>query len=122
MNVTIKEKGILFRIRRTYHRGMDAQSLYEATQGAWRLGSRRLEALYAFALSGQEIVEVYEIEEWLPAGTLPYHTRNAHTFDRSRWEFKGQIASPAIREKYVGQTVSPTLLKGSSPTLYTWSV
>ena len=122
MDVTIKEKGILFRIRRTYHRGMDAQSLYEATRGVWRLGKRRQEARYAFALSGSEIVEVYEIEEWLPAGTLSYHTRHAQSFDRSRWEFKGQIAPPEIRKKYVGQRVSPTLLKGANPTLYTWSV
>ncbi|AFS52279.1 hypothetical protein LFML04_0025 [Leptospirillum ferriphilum ML-04] len=48
--------------------------------------------------------------------------RHAQSFDRSRWEFKGQIAPPAIREKYVGQTVSPALLKGANPTLYTWSV
>nr|EDZ37965.1 MAG: Conserved hypothetical protein [Leptospirillum sp. Group II '5-way CG'] len=66
-------------------------------------------------------MEVYEIEEWLPAGTLPYHTRQAQFFDRSRWEFKGQIAPSAICEKYVEQTVSPSFLKGSSPTLYTWS-
>ncbi len=122
MDVTIEEKGILFRIRRTYHQGMDALALYEATRGVWRLGIRRLEAQYAFALSGRKIVEVYEIEEWFPAGTLPYHTRQTRSFDRSRWEFKGQVAPPAIREKYVGQTVSPALLKGSSPTLYTWSV
>ncbi|WP_041772012.1 hypothetical protein [Leptospirillum ferriphilum] len=67
-------------------------------------------------------MEVDEIEEWFPAGTLSCHMRHAQSFDRSRWEFKGQIAPPAIREKYVGQTVSPALLKGANPTLYTWSV
>lgn len=99
---------------------MDALALYEATRGVWRLGDRRKGAKLGFTVYGREIIEVYTIDEWLPAGTLPYRTRPSKDFDKSRWEFRGRVADEAIRNKYIGRTVSPVLLRGSNPTIYTW--
>lgn len=120
MDVMIDEKGIIFRIRKTYRPGMDALDLYEATRAEWRLGKRRIEAEYGFAVSDRKIVEVYAIDAWLPAGTSTYQTRDFSKFDRSRWEFVGRVADDWVRNKYIGKTVSPDLLRGSNPIVYTW--
>lgn len=120
MAIMIEEKGIIFRIRKTYRPRMDALGLYEATRAEWRLGKRRIEAKYGFAVSDKKIVEVYAIDEWLPAGTSTYQTRNFSKFDRSRWEFSGRVADDWVRNKYIGKTVSTDLLRGSNPIIYTW--
>ncbi len=54
---------------------MDAMALYEATRGVWVLGSRREEAIYAFAVYKKKILEVYRIDRWFPSGTTEYQTR-----------------------------------------------
>ena len=116
----IEEKGILFRINRTFDASMDAMALYEATRGAWVLGSHREEAIYAFAVYKKKILEVYRIDRWFPSGTTEYQTRNSDVFDRSRWEFVGKVAEDGIRTKYVGKLITSDQLRGSSPTIYTW--
>ena len=116
----IEEKGILFRINRTFDASMDAMALYEATRGAWVLGSRREEAIYAFAVYKKKILEVYRIDRWFPSGTTEYQTRNSDEFDRSRWEFVGKVAKDEIRTKYVGKLITSDRLRGSNPPIYTW--
>ncbi len=120
MSATITEKGILFRINQTFNPAMDALALYEATRGAWVLGIRRKEARYAFSVHKKKILEVYQIEQWLPAGTTEYKTRDSKKFDKSRWEFVGRIAEEAVRKKYVGRFIVSDKLRGPSPTIYTW--
>ena len=116
----IEEKGIIFRINRTFDASMDAMALYEATRGVWVLGSRREEAIYAFAVYKKKILEVYRIEQWFPAGTTEYQTRNSDEFDRSRWEFVGKVAEDEIRTKYIGKFITSDRLRGSNPGTYTW--
>ena len=42
---------------------------------------------------------------WLPAGTLPYRTRDVAPYRGSgRWEFEGHVASD-VRDRYVGYSV-----------------
>jgi hypothetical protein len=49
--------------------------------------------------------EVYRIDEWYPAGTLEYQTRDSSDFSSSRrWEFSGVIAHD-LRDEYIGFSV-----------------
>ena len=49
--------------------------------------------------------EVYRIDQWHPAGTLEYRTRDSSDFrDSGRWEFSGEVARE-IREEYAGFSV-----------------
>jgi hypothetical protein len=57
--------------------------------------------------------EVYRIEQWLPAGTLTYETRDDADFRGSgRWEFEGKVAQD-IREIYVGNSIRDYLGKSN---------
>jgi hypothetical protein len=72
---------------------MAPDELREATRGIWKVGRRREDAEFAMAIFRGVIREVYRIERWWPAGTLPYVTRDAREFAASgRWEFEGQVA------------------------------
>jgi hypothetical protein len=84
---------------------MSPLELYEATRGIWVIGSRRDKAQYAMAVYQGIVREVYRIDQWFPAGTLTYATRDASEFKGSgRWEFAGEVADD-IRDEYVGHSV-----------------
>ena len=94
---------------------MSNEELYEATRGIWKLGSRRDHAEYVMAVYQGIVREVYRIEKWRPAGTLPYKTRDAEGFKKSgRWEFEGVIATE-VRDEYIGNSVG---LGGQNPIRY----
>lgn len=96
---------ILVTINRLYRSGMTEIELYEATRGVWKLGLRRKKAKFAMAVYQGIIREVYRINGWHPAGTLPYSTRDASAFAASgRWEFEGQVA-PEYSSKYLRTSV-----------------
>jgi hypothetical protein len=100
----ISEPAILIRINQKYREGMSGQELFEITRGVWKLGSRRENALLAFAVYKGIVKEVYLIDSWHPAGTLPYRTRkDVHI--PGRWEFQGKLAPDAIRDKYLDESV-----------------
>lgn len=81
----IKDAVILIRINQRYRHGMSSQELYEATRGIWKLSPHRAErATYAFALFEGIVREVYEIEQWHPAGTLEYETRELNLDETRR--------------------------------------
>jgi hypothetical protein len=102
----ITQKAILITINMLYREGMSELDLYEATRGIWRVGTAREEAEYAFSLHKGVVLEVYKIDQWLPAGTLEYLTRpDSGEFKNTvRWEFKGRVAYE-IRDQYIGKFV-----------------
>jgi hypothetical protein len=103
--VEITHKVLLITINRLYRSGMSSQELYEATRGIWKVGRRRARADYAFAVYRGIVREVYQIDQWHPAGTLAYETRDDSDFRGSgRWEFGGEIALD-IREIYVANSI-----------------
>ena len=62
------------------------------------------DARYAFAVYRGIIKEVYEIGEWLLAGSTKYRRRQftpAHL--KNRYEFVGKVAPDEIRDKYIGK-------------------
>src|SRR5882762_9189208 len=87
----------------TYRYGMSAEELYDCTRGIWRLSKGRAEeAKYVFAVYRGVIIEVYEADSWLPAGTTQYRWRQfTHAHLQGRYEFVGKVAPDEIREKYV---------------------
>ena len=81
----IKDAVILIRINQRYRHGMSSQQLYEATRCIWKLSPHRAErATYAFAHFEGIVREVYEIEQWHPAGTLEYETRELNLDETRR--------------------------------------
>ena len=77
---------------------------YTKQPGVSGKGSRRDHAEYVMAVYQGIVREVYRIEKWRPAGTLPYKTRDAEGFKKSgRWEFEGVIATE-VRDEYIGNS------------------
>jgi hypothetical protein len=51
---------------------MTTLELYEATRGIWVVNPPRNKATYAMGVYQGIVREVYQIEQWHPAGTLVY--------------------------------------------------
>jgi uncharacterized protein len=117
--VTIEDPVLLIRINRLYRHGMSDKELYEATCGDWNVGGRCERARYALAAFEGVVREIYAIDEWHPAGTLEYATRDENLSVEGRWEFEGHVASEMLHVRYVGGSVTAYLAKGSqSPIRY----
>jgi len=103
--VEIQHRAVLITINKLYRSDMTELELYEATRGIWRVGDNKDEADYAMAVYQGIVREVYRIEQWYPAGTLPYQTLDDSDFKgQDRWEFVGHIAQD-VREQYVDCSV-----------------
>jgi hypothetical protein len=103
--VVVRHKVMLITINRLYRSNMTPRELYEATLGIWVVGPRRNKVEYAMAVFQGIVREVYRNDQWYPAGTLEYQTRDSSDFWNSgRWEFSGGIADD-IRDEYVGFSV-----------------
>lgn len=118
--VTIEDPVLLIRINKLYRHGMSAHDLYEATRGVWRVGPRREEARYALAVFEGVVREVYEIDEWHPAGSVPYTTRDTDRLRiEGRWEFIGHPATEEVRSRYVDRSVASYFKPGQqNPIVY----
>ena len=119
-SVEVEEPALLIRINQLYEPGMSAGELYDATRGVWVLGGRRVKVRYACAVVGGSIVEVYTIDKWHPAGSTPYSSR-VIDLPRylGRWEFTGQVAPDAVRNKYLGRSVAHYFCRGAAnPVMY----
>jgi len=79
------------------------------------VGVRRNVPEFALSLFQGIVLEVYKIDQWYPAGTLEYKTRDSSTLKQSnRWEFSGEVAAD-IRGEYVGFSVGKS---GQNPIRY----
>jgi len=113
--VMVRHKALLITINRLYRSNMTTVELYEATRGVWKIGLRREQLDYAMALYQGVVKEVYRIDQWHPAGTLEYQTRDNSTLNiNGRWEFSGNVAQE-IRAIYVGNSVGKG---GQNPVRY----
>ncbi|MFT5647081.1 MAG: hypothetical protein ACI976_001770 [Aureispira sp.] len=118
----ISEPTILIRINRAYKPTLSEKELYDFTRGRWKLNTERAKkAKYAMAVYKGIIKEVYHIAEWCDAGTsLSSRKHNDNTTLNSkeslikRYEFNGELASKAIREKYNNKSVKHFFVKGNS--------
>ena len=88
----IAERAILFRIPRLWSPVMSPAELYESTRGWWRVGPRREDADYAFAVSRGVIREVYEIHGWREREPGDRGWEQDIGKSRKRWGFSGEVA------------------------------
>ncbi len=114
VEVPVIHPAVLITINQLYRSDMSAQELYEATRGVWKLDPERARrAELALAIVHGVVKEVYRPQEWHPAGTLTYATRDVAEFNGSgRYEFEGDVAEAALREHYVGRAMRKTLGRG----------
>lgn len=111
--VEIVDPCLLIRINRLYQPAMEGDALYEATRGTWKIGDRRNRVRFAMPVYEGVVRAVYEIEEWHPAGSTDYATRERAELTRvGRWEFSAHPASVDIQDKYVGRSVARYLPPG----------
>ena len=62
------------------------------------------------------IKEIYEIYEWVPAGTQEYFTRelNPERLAKCPWEFVGRKAPIELRELYIGKIIKKNRSYGNT--------
>lgn len=118
--IAVTEPALLIRIPKLYRPGMSHEELYDATRGVWRVGSKRERAQLALAIHNGLVLEVYEIDQWFPAGSTAYAKRMpAEVSLPDRWEFVGRVAAADVRAKYRGRSVAHYFKRGNqSPVAY----
>ncbi|HID4130041.1 TPA: LEM-3-like GIY-YIG domain-containing protein [Pluralibacter gergoviae] len=98
--------GLAFLLNSTYKSGMSPLELYEATRGIWAKVPKDENLNFAYATYGGLVMEVYEIQCWVKAGSQQYFTRDLNiSNDTKRSEFVGRIATKEIRDLYVGKLI-----------------
>jgi len=112
----LQENIVIIKINKLYREGMSAEALYETTRGIWKRNLKSLAGTeYCLSVYKGEVVEVYKIDEWNPAGTTPMKTRvinPEHTIGRV--EFVGKVALDEVREKYIGRSVTKLYKRGEA--------
>ncbi|MFZ4457315.1 MAG: LEM-3-like GIY-YIG domain-containing protein [Bacteroidales bacterium] len=125
--INIDDPSILIRINKAFRYSMTETELYDYTRGRWKIDPQRAKnAKYGFAVFEGVIQEVYEIAEWHKAGTTESVRQqiektglNTEESLIGRYEFTGNIAPQAIREKYRFMSVEHYFKKGNSnPIMY----
>lgn len=111
----ITENVIAIKINQAYRENMTELELYEITRGYWKIDAKRAEkADYVFSVYKGIIKEVYKIKEWLPAGTIPRSTLPDAKVPTDRYEFVGEVAEEAIRNKYIEKSIANLYRKGEA--------
>jgi len=94
-------------------------TLNNAKRSAWKLGRKREKAEYALSVYGGVVREVYEISAWAPGGsTIKVRDAHGRADSRDRFEFVGQIAYDAIRNRYPGKSVAHYFKPGAQNPMY----
>lgn len=103
----IKEKAIVIKLARSYREGMSKEALYDVTRGYWKVNLKRArQAEYALSVYQGIVREVYEIDQWLPAGSVPRPTLPDAEVPGDRYEFTGKVAENRIRNRYIDQFIA----------------
>ena len=125
--IDIEDPVILIRINQAFRYSMPENELYEYTRGRWKLNPKRAKnAKYGLAVYEGVVQEVYVILEWHKAGTtnsirLEKENIGLNTVESldGRFEFIGNIAAKAIRDRYRFMSVEHYFRKGNSnPIMY----
>jgi hypothetical protein len=113
---------VLIKINHTYSdtTKLGAIELYDATRGTWKVSlASATKAQYALAVFGGTVREVYEIAEWLPAGSTMYADPERDVGAATRYEFVGRLAPVAVRKLYRWKSVAHMYKPGAAnPIMY----
>lgn len=111
----ITENVIAIKVNHSYKEDISEDSLYDITRGYWKISIQKAEhAEYAFSVYKGIIKEVYKIEKWLPAGSVPRPTLPDAEVPEGRYEFVGKVAEPNIRCKYVDKSIANLYQRGEA--------
>lgn len=104
----ITDNLVVIKINKSYHDNMSAEELYDYTRGIWRRKIESVsEAEYALSVVFGLVVEVFEIDRWMPATQAAFKTRTCDPARAAnRIAFVGRVADDGVRSKYVGKSVS----------------
>lgn len=120
--VAFEDHCILIKINDTYADAVKRSviDLYDATRGTWKLSvDRARQSKFALAVFGGVVREVYEIAEWLPAGSTIYVDANRDVLAPERYEFVGRVASEPVRKRYRWKSVAHLYKPGAAnPIMY----
>lgn len=103
-----EDSGVAILINRDYKPQFGDLDIFEYTRGIWskNMVSIAKGARYAYATNHGVVKEIYEIYEWVPAGTQQYFTRVLDPDKvKNRYEFIGKLAPDNVREKYKGKLI-----------------
>ena len=117
---------IMFKLAKSYKRGMEPWQLYAVTRGQWKMNIKNAqEYKYAFACDAGLVVEVYEIESWHPCNDSmndqekQYRkANNLFAGEEGRIEFLGKIAPEEIRKQYLNSNVVEYWGRSQTPFKY----
>jgi hypothetical protein len=116
----IVEPAILITVNRLYKPDIRPEMLYEITRGIWRIGERRNNAKYAFAVYKGIIREVYEIDSWHSAPRDDSEERKKWIADKGitieavtklRWQFDGRVSEEL--HHYIGCSTAKYQVQGA---------
>ena len=126
VTINPQHKGVAILINKTYKPTFGDLELFEFTRGFWTKGdvtrSRKSKEAntgnkeYAYATFKGVVKEVYEIHDWVPAGTQEYFSRNfdLNRINKAKYEFVGKKAPDELRDKYLGKMLDIERSYGSS--------
>ena len=129
--INVNHKVIMI-IRNPWNPDLSEQRHYDMTRSAWKLGSKKNLAEYAFLVNQGVIKRIYTIAAWYPDGTT-FHQRNnpdpqnPHYIKeyaiRNRYEFVGRLldSSDTISRRYLGKSVKKYLRASGSPCHYSYN-
>lgn len=107
------EPVIAITVNQLFDPSKTADELYDITRAHWRLSLSRAEKCkYALAVYHSIVLEVYEIDRWMPASEVRLKTRSHAEFDPRRFAFDGHIAPESIRSKFRGRNMKNLIKKG----------
>lgn len=111
----ITENVIAIKINHSYKEDISEAGLYDITRGYWKIDIKRAQhAEHALSVYKGIIKEVYKIEEWLPAGSVPRPTLPDAEVPEGRYEFVGEVAEEEIRDRYIGKSMANLYKKGEA--------
>jgi len=125
IKVLPEHSGVAILINRDYRAHFDELETFEITRGVWRKSQKtiaeNLKAKLAYAVHNGVVKEVYEIHNWVPAGTQQYFTRDVNERfiknlpgKEKYFEFVGRKAPDKIRELYKGKIIDRIRSYGNS--------
>lgn len=110
----VTEPAMLIRINELFRDDMSAVELYDATRSSWKVSLNRANNVgYALSVYKGIVREVYLVKAWQEADPT------AHEKNKGRFEFIGDIAEDAVRDKYKLKSVKHYFKKGNmAPFMY----
>ena len=115
-NEDFTEPVIAITVNQLFDPSKTSDELYDITRAHWRLSLSRAEKCkYALAVYHSIVLEVYEIDRWMPASEVRLKTRSHAEFDPRRFAFDGHIAPESIRSKFCGRNMKNLIKKGCRP-------